>query len=63
MAISNRPPDERGRANGVMTAGKYVGWLVGGPGLSGLGSLVGYFNHIDDVASFFLCDSISGLLS
>src|SRR5205814_2021466 len=36
------PPTERGRANGVMSAAKYTGVLVGGPGLALVATAAGW---------------------
>jgi PAT family beta-lactamase induction signal transducer AmpG len=40
LAISLLPEEERGRANGVMSAAKYAGMLVGGSGLAVLAARV-----------------------
>jgi PAT family beta-lactamase induction signal transducer AmpG len=42
LAVERLPEVERGRANGVMAAGKYGGTLVGGAGLAALSSALGW---------------------
>ncbi len=42
LALAVLTPEERGRANGVMSAGKYAGVLVGGSGLAWVGSTIGW---------------------
>jgi PAT family beta-lactamase induction signal transducer AmpG len=42
LAIDLLAPGERGRANGVMTAAKYAGSLVGGSGLAWVSSAIGW---------------------
>jgi PAT family beta-lactamase induction signal transducer AmpG len=42
LALDLLPAQERGRANGVMTAGKYTGMLVGGSGLAQLSAGLGW---------------------
>jgi PAT family beta-lactamase induction signal transducer AmpG len=42
LALDLLPGAERGRANGAMSAGKWVGTLVGGPGLAWLASAAGW---------------------
>lgn len=42
LAIAILPVHERGRANGVMSAAKFIGSLAGGPGLSFLATRAGW---------------------
>jgi PAT family beta-lactamase induction signal transducer AmpG len=42
MALALLPPAERGRANGVMSAAKYAGVLVGGAGLALVSTAAGW---------------------
>jgi PAT family beta-lactamase induction signal transducer AmpG len=42
LALDLLPAAERGRANGIMSAGKWLGTLVGGPGLAWLASAAGW---------------------
>jgi PAT family beta-lactamase induction signal transducer AmpG len=42
LALDQLPVPERGRANGVMWAGKILGAMVGGPGLAFLGGAIGW---------------------
>lgn len=42
LALALLPADERGRASGVMSAGKYAGVLAGGPGLAWVASQAGW---------------------
>jgi MFS transporter, PAT family, beta-lactamase induction signal transducer AmpG len=42
LALDLLSAEERGRANGVMSAGKWGGVVVGGPGLAWLGSTAGW---------------------
>jgi PAT family beta-lactamase induction signal transducer AmpG len=42
LAIDLLPENERGRANGLMSAGKFVGMVVGGQGLLWIASVAGW---------------------
>ena len=42
LAMGLLAPAERGRANGVMSAAKYAGTFVGGPGLAALAGTIGW---------------------
>lgn len=42
LAVDVLTPDERGRANGIMAAGKYLGMVVGGQGLIAVANHLGW---------------------